>query len=144
MDSLDLAIHQTAHSDLPLLAKQMGINEQGLRNKVCPTNTTAKLSVRELLSMMLITDDWSVLSVLAQEVGCKVVASEPMQSSSILGALLVFGKEQGDVSASIQSALSDGRISVREHGCINKEIEEAINALHLLKKSVQNQAGSLL
>jgi len=94
MDSLDFAIHKMAHVDLPALAKTMGLNEQSLRNKVCPTNEIAKVSVQELRSMMLITKDIQPLRVLADDFGLQLVG-QTVQSASVFDALLNFSKEQG-------------------------------------------------
>lgn len=140
MDGLDLAIHQTAHVDLPALAKSMGLNEQSLRNKVCPTNEVAKLSVQEWRSMMLITNDVQSLRVLAGDFGLQLAARE-MQAVSVFEALLCFNKEQGEVASSIQSAFQDDHLSARECAAVRREIEDARNALDVLEQSIQRQVG---
>lgn len=140
MDSLDSAIHEMAHKKLPALAKTMGINEQSLRNKVCPTNDLAKLSVQEWRSMMLITKDIESLRVFASDFDLKLVGNE-VQTSTIFDALLSVNKELGDVSTSIQIALADNHLSERECATTRQEIEEARQALDVLEKSVQQQAG---
>ena len=140
MDSLDLAIHKMAHVNLPWLAKTMGMNEQSLRNKVCPTNEISKVSVQELRSMMLITEDVQALRVLAHDLGYQLVGKE-METTSVLDALLNFNKEQGDVSASIQVAFADNFFSEREYCEVENEIQQAKRALDVLLQSVQVKKG---
>ncbi len=139
MDSLDLAIHSTAHGagngGLPLLAKQMGIGEQSLRNKVGPTNEVAKLSVQEARSMMMITGDRGVLDVLAHDLGYKVVAID-VEQANVLDAMLKVVKEQGDVAAKIIEAMTDGKITPRERHDVERELSEASSALEVLRKAV--------
>ena len=72
MDQLDIAVHQTAHDapgGLPNLAKCMGINEQVFRNKVNPHCDTHHLNVREMVAMMLLTNDTQIMDALAIEFG---------------------------------------------------------------------------
>lgn len=140
MDSLDLAIHTMAHADLPALAKTMGANEQSLRNKVSPTNEVAKVSVQELRSMMLITQDLQPLRVLANDFGLKLVGTD-IPTVSVFDALLIVGKEQGDVASRVQEAFQDNFISTKEYCDVEKEVEEAKNALDTLLKAVRLQKG---
>lgn len=140
MDSLDLAIHKMAHVDLPWLAKTMGLNEQSLRNKVCPTNEIAKVSVQELRSMMLITQDVQALRVLAHDLGFQLIGHE-VKSISVFDALLNFSKEQGDIAASIQVAFADNFFSEREYCDVEKEIQQAKHALDVLLQSILMKKG---
>lgn len=140
MDSLDSAIHTTAHKDLPTLAKMMGLNEQSFRNKVSPTNEIAKLSVQEFRSMMLITQDVQPLRVLADDLGLKLVGHE-VEASTVFDALLNFSKEQGDVAASIQLAFADNFFSEREYCAVENEIQQVKVALDVLLKSLQMKKG---
>ena len=140
MDGLDLAIHHTAHVDLPALAKSMGLNEQSLRNKVCPTNEIAKLSVQEWRSMMLVTGDVQSLRVMAADLGMQLVGKS-VNATSVFNALLSFNKEQGDVAASIQLAFQDNYLSERECAEVRKEINEARHALNVLEESIVKQVG---
>ena len=140
MDSLDLAIHKMAHVDLPALAKTMGLNEQSLRNKVCPTNELAKVSVQELRSMMLITQDIQALRVLVADFGLQLVGHD-VKTASVFDALLNFSKEQGDVSASIQVAFADNFFSEREYCEVENEIQQAKHALDVLLQSVLMKKG---
>lgn len=136
MDKLEFAMHETAHKDLPLLAKKMGMNEQSLRNKVSPTNEHAKFSVQEWRSMMMITSDFRSLEVLAEQLGFHVKTKEQAQCSTILSSLLMFNKEQGDIASAIFDALEDGKITPREKVNIENEIRDAQKALDIVKASV--------
>lgn len=140
MDSLDLAIHKMAHVDLPALAKTMGANEQSLRNKVSPTNELAKVSVQELRSMMLITQDLQPLRVFANDFGMQLISAD-VQTISVFDALVSVSKEQGDVASRIQQAFADNFISTREFCEIEQEVAEAKSALDTLLQAVKTQKG---
>ena len=140
VDSLDLAIHKMAHKNLPALAKAMGANEQSLRNKVSPTNEIAKVSVQELRSMILITQDLQPLRVLANDFGLKLVGAE-IQTMSVFDALLSMSKEHGDVASRVQAAFQDNFISTKEYCDVEKEVNEAKVALDTLLKALGLQIG---
>ncbi|BBE51161.1 Phage regulatory protein CII [Ferriphaselus amnicola] len=132
MDALDLAIHGTAHEangGLPALARQMGVGEQVLRNKVCPTSDTHKLNLREALAMMLLTHDTRILECLARELDCTVQPNRFPGARGIVDAVLHSDVEHGDVARSVMSAISDGKLTEAERAECQAQIAEAIQSL---------------
>lgn len=141
MDQLDIAIHQTAHDapgGLEALARTMGLGAQVLRNKVCPTTDTHKLSLREAVAMMDATGDDRILHVIADMRGYSLERRALPDAASIVQAVLSAGSEQGDVSKAIQEALADGKLTEREKAKIAQEIREAQRTLDALNSTVQH------
>lgn len=146
MDQLDIAIHQTAHDaqgGLSALARAIGVGEQVLRNKVCPTSDTHKLSLREAVAIMDATDDDRILSVLADLRGYTLTRKTLPDSTSIVAAVLLSDSEHGDVSREIQAALSDGKLTEHERAAITKQIHEAQAALDVLASTVLHAPTNL-
>jgi len=141
MDQLDIAVHQTAHDapgGLPALARRIGVREQVLRNKVCPTTESFHLNPREALAMMDATDDDRILAVLAEMRGYMLERKQLPDAESIVAAVLSADAEHGDVSREIQAALADGKITETERAAIAKQIHDAHQALDRLNSTVQH------
>lgn len=139
MDQLDIAIHQTAHDahgGLDALARKIGMGAQVLRNKVCPTTDTHKLSLREAVAMMDATDDDRILSVLADLRGYVLERKALPDAQSIVAAVLSADAEHGDVSRAIHDALSDGKLTEQEKAAISRQIREAQQTLDALNSTV--------
>lgn len=141
MNKLEMAIHKTTHDfGVPRLAKMMALSEQSLRNKLCPTNTVAKLSVVEFDAVLAITGDLTPLHVLANSHDVKLV---PManQAQDVSQAMMLVMAEVGDVARLVPEILSDGLITARESSTTAIEIRQAIDALNVLLASVESVQG---
>jgi len=141
MDQLDIAIHQTAHGkhgDLADLARKMGMHAQVLRNKVCPTTDTHKLSLREAVAMMDATGNDSILEVMAEMRGYTLERKALPDAASIVQAVLSADAEHGDISREIQAALADGKLTEHEKAAISRQIREAQQTLDALNSTVQH------
>lgn len=139
MDQLDLAIHSTAHTaagGLPKLANKLGIGETVFRSKCNPNTETHKLSLREAMAMMLLTDDVRILEVMADQLGYKLEPVETCAADSVLDAVLLLGSSVGEVNRTIQEALADNRISARELADIRNRSSEAMAELRALVATV--------
>lgn len=139
MDQIDIAVHETSRNfpgGLPALARALGMHEQVLRSKCCPTTDTHKLSLREALAMMLQTGDISILVAMADELGCTVARKGDMPQIHLIEAILRVDAEHGDVSRALSDALSDGHLNERERANILKEIGHTQDALERLRSSV--------
>jgi hypothetical protein len=139
MDQLDIAIHGTAHDapgGLPALARRMGVHEQVLRNKVCPTTDSHKLNLREAVAMMDLSNDDRILEVLAELRGYTLSRKELPDAASIVEAVLSTNTEQGDVSRAIRDAISDGKITEQERSAITAQIHKAHASLDVLNSTV--------
>jgi hypothetical protein len=146
MDQLDIAIHKTAHDTsggLSALARAMGIGEQVLRNKVCPTTDTHKLNLREALAMMDMSGDDQILRVLAELRGYTLAKKSLPDAGSIVSAVLRMNSEQGDVSTEIQNSIADFKLTEDERAEICKQIHDAHEALDVLKSTVLHAPVSL-
>lgn len=139
LDQLDIAIHETAHrapGGLSKLARMIGVREQVLRNKVCPTTDSHKLTLREALAMMEATDDDRILHALAEVRSYTLRRRMLPDAPSIVAAVLASDAEHGDVSRAIQEAIGDGKLTEAEKAAIGQQILKAQQALDALKSTV--------
>ena len=139
MDQLDIAIHQTAleaKGGIGGVARSLGIGEQVFRNKVCPTTETHKLSLREALAMMEATNDDRILIVLAEMRGYTLERKKLPDTKSIISAVLAADAEHGDVAQRIREALADDKLTEGEKAKITNEINEAQQALEVLRSTI--------
>ncbi|ADZ91073.1 hypothetical protein GV054_09020 [Marinomonas mediterranea] len=136
MDHIDQAIYDTVHdSDMPPkeIARRLGSNYQVMINKANPQNETHRLTLRESVAIQLLTGNHAIYRAMGLELSIK---AEESKSLSILECVLNAGKEHGDVLSTIQKALADGRLTLREQEQCQREITEAIEALMALRKAV--------
>ena len=136
MDHLDMAVYDIVHnSELPAkaIASRIGTNHQVLINKANPQCETHKLTLREAISIQLITGRSNILRAMQTELG---IAKDESPKESLLEALLVASGEHGDVVNCIKDALADGRFTPREREQCQQEIDEAISALTRLRQRV--------
>jgi len=141
MDQLDIAIHQTAHSakgGLEGLARMMGTGAQVLRNKVCPSNDTHKLTIREAVAMMDATDDDSILRVIAEMRGYTLERKALPDAPSIIDAVLNADAEHGAIAHQIREAIADGKLTEAERAAITNQIKRANDTLDALRSTVTN------
>ena len=141
MDQLDIAIHSTAHDapgGLPALARTMGMHDQVLRNKVCPTTDSHKLNLREAVAMMDITNDDRILFVLAEMRGYVLERKALPDAKSIVSAVLDSAAEHGDVSRAISEAIADHKLTEAEKANIAQHIRKTQRTLDVLNSTVQH------
>lgn len=140
MDQLDIAVHQTAHDapgGLNTLARSIGVGEQVLRNKVCPTTDTHKLNLREAVAIMDATNDDRILEVLADWRGYTLARKALPDAKSIVSAVLADAAKHGDVANEIEQALADGKLTEIEKASISRRISEAHTSLDVLNSTLQ-------
>ena len=143
MDSLDQAIYDIVHnSDITPkgLADRLGMTHQVLLNKANSNCDTHKMTVREAHAIQLITGNHAVVSAMQTELNLQERKTAP---ASVLASVLNAGKEHGDVLASIQASLEDGKLTEAEKSEIFKEIDETEAALKLLRESVMSHGKDL-
>jgi hypothetical protein len=140
MDQLDIAIHQTgleAHGGIEALARRLGIGAQVLRNKLCPTTDTHKLTLRESMSMMDATGDCRILVVMNEMLGYEAPVRKKLpDAQSIVQAVLGSDVEHGDTMRTIQHAISDGKITEKEKADIIHHIERERERLEVLQSTM--------
>lgn len=136
MDHIDQAIYDTVHGSTKT-AKQisslMAMSHQVLINKANPQNETHKITLREAVTIQLITGNQSIYRAMGTELALN---EEGFQPVGIMESALKAGKEHGDVISSIYEALEDGKMTMREQEKCQREITEAIDALMQLRESV--------
>ena len=140
MDQLDIAIHSTAHDapgGLPALARTMGMHDQVLRNKVCPTTDSHKLNLREAVAMMDITNDDRILFVLAEMRGYVLDRKALPDAKCIVTAVLAVNSQHGDVSRAISEGIADHKLTETEKANIAQHIRRAQQTLDELNATVQ-------
>ncbi|MFT7558530.1 MAG: hypothetical protein ACI93R_000425 [Flavobacteriales bacterium] len=139
MDNLDLTVYETAHKaqgGLSKLAQHMKLSAQILTNKVNYNNDQNKLSLREAVLMMEKTKNPSILEEIARNLNFKVVPKESISDKSLLSAIVNVSADHGKVHQTIEAAFSDKAISSREFLKITNEINDAIDALHVLLATI--------
>ena len=144
MDQLELAVHNTAHEapgGLAGMARDIGVGEQVLRNKVNPYQDTHRLSLLEALAMMRRGGDLRILDALAAQLGRTINHPLPRSAKALLLEMLAADAEHGDVTRKVADALADNKVTQREVGEIRKEISEARAELDLLEQAIINEAG---
>ena len=143
MDKLDLIIYETAHNSsysLAELAEKMGVGQQVLINKVNYNNETNKLSLKEAVSMMQVTEDVSILKGLAWEFGYKLTPVDQTPEMSLLSAIVNVSADHGKVHQTIEAAFLDKKITPRELRQITEEINNAIEAYHTLQSTIEQNS----
>ncbi len=146
MDLLDQAVYDTAHrakGGLSRLAGSMNLSHQVLINKVNFNNEQNKLSLREAISMMGLTQDHSVLEETARMLGFKVEPLNAKPDKSLLSAIVNAGADHGQVHQTIEAAVLDQKINSRELRLISKEVDDAIDALHVLRATIEKERDNL-
>ncbi|SMF35675.1 Phage regulatory protein CII (CP76) [Alteromonadaceae bacterium Bs31] len=141
IDKLDLLVHETAHDaegGLAKLAEAMDLGQQVLINKVNYNNEKNKLSLKEALTMMEATGNVSILEELAWRLGHKLTASKAKPEESLLSAIVNASADHGKVHQTIEEAFIDKKITTRELKNVTQEINDAVEALHSLLRTIED------
>ncbi len=136
MDQLDQSIHDIVHrSELTAkqIADRLGMSHQTLINKANPNAEFHRMTVREAFSIQLLTGNHALVKAMQLELDVHVRQEQP---ASILECALNSAKEHGDVVGAVHAALADGRLTQREKADVFREIDEAVQALLILRESV--------
>lgn len=124
-------------NDAKTLAAKMGVPHVSLLQRANPDNDAHRLTVEHLFGILLHTSDVRPLAALADEFGYDLVARERPQPKPLLAALAHLAAESGDVKRLIYDATIDNHISQHEKAQGDKAIQEAIDALLVLRESVK-------
>lgn len=139
MDQIDIAVHGVVHSSpdsAKQIASKLGMSYQVLVNKVNPNNETHKLTLREVVAIMLITDDVRILKAMGSELGCSVERRSDCPARDVMEAALNASIEHNDVQQAILKGMQDKRLSEREKAGILLQVHEAREALDHVERSV--------
>lgn len=119
------------------LAGKMGVPHVSLLQRANPDNDAHHLTVEHLFGILLHTGDMRPLAALANEFGFDLVSRERPAPKPLLAALGNLSAECGDVGRLIFDATADNHISQHEKAQGEKAIQEAIEALHVLRESLR-------
>ena len=140
IDPLDGAVYDAAHDyqdpktnerGVAPLARRLNMNAGTLQNKVNPNCDTHFPTWREVAALMLVSGDYRPLYAMAAACHHAVYPLLDMASvndEQLLHAVLKLSREGGDVSAAIDQALRDGRITAAEYVRISGEMDEMLRA----------------
>lgn len=140
------AFHQTVHSypgGCESLGPRLGMSAAVLRNKANIHCTTNHPSLADVDRVIGITANYSVLHALAanhSHVCIPVDADVAPSDLAVLELVTAVWRTHGDVGATVDAALADGRIEAREVSRIRDAIYNHIAGLqHMLKRIEQLQ-----
>lgn len=129
------AAYHTAHDfpgGVPALAQRMAMSANTLAHKVGLNNTTHHLTLREATTMQEVTGDVRMLHAMADALGYTCVSLHCDGQGATLERVMVMAKEFGDVLASVNTAVADGRVTPNEmHECERQaaELTAALNGV---------------
>lgn len=119
------------------LAALMSMPPVSLLQRTNPNDDGHWLNVKHLYALLLHTADLRPLHALANEFECDVVLRKRPEPKPLMAALCHLTAECGDVGRLIFDATSDNHISQHEKAQGDKAIQEAIDALHVLRESLK-------
>ncbi|MNY37662.1 Phage regulatory protein CII (CP76) [compost metagenome] len=119
------------------LAAKMGVAHVSLLQRANPDNDAHHLTIEHLFGILLHTGDMRPLVALADQFGFDLAAREKPAAKPLMVALGQLSAECGDVGRLIFDAAEDNHISQHEKAQGDKAIQEAIDALHVLRESLK-------
>lgn len=141
MEQFERALHREVKAEGgTALAKRMGVNETRLLDCANPNRENHRMSLEmfgQVLTHLPEPGRLSVLSALADEFECDVVPRARPQPKALLLALAQLAAESGDVKRLIVDFMEDGHVSQHEKAQGDKAIQEAIDALLVLRESLK-------
>ncbi|WP_330208906.1 phage regulatory CII family protein [Pseudomonas sp. Z13] len=141
MEEFERTLHREVKSGGgTALAKRMGVNETTLLDCANPNRASHKMNIQMfgmVLTHLAVDSRLSVLGALANEFECDVVLRKRPEPKPLLQALAHLAAESGDVKRLIFDATADNHISQHEKAQGDKAIQEAIDALHVLRESLK-------
>jgi len=138
MDKFLRACHDAVKdNEAKSLSAKMGVPHVSLLQRANPDNDAHHLTIEHLYGILLHTGDKGPLAALANEFGFDLVERERPAAKPLMVALCHLTAECGDVGRLIFDAASDNHISQHEKAQGDKAIQEAIDALHVLRESLK-------
>ena len=108
-----------------------------LAQKANPDYDSHNMNVAELDRIMAFTRDFGPLAAWADRFGFDLVSRERPAAKPLMTALCHLTAECGDVGRLIFDATADNHISQHEKAQGDKAIQEAIDALQVLRESLK-------
>jgi hypothetical protein len=108
-----------------------------LSQKANPDYESHNMNVEELHRIMKFTKDFRPLIAWADSFGFDLVVRKRPEPKPLLVSLGLVSAEYGDTARFVIDALADNFVSRSEKGQGDKAIQEAIDALHVLRESLK-------
>jgi Phage regulatory protein CII (CP76). len=140
MDHIDSAIYDTVHNSglaPKQLAELMGMSHQVLLNKANPQCEANKFSVHELMALQRHALSTRIVEAMCLELGFNALGPVKAKAESLMDAMLTVVAECGDVSRAVHDSLEDGKLTNRERNEMQREINEAIDALMSMRLAIK-------
>lgn len=140
MDHIDSAIYDTVHNSglaPKQLAELLGMSHQVLLNKANPQCEANKFSIHELMAVQRHTQTYRIAEAMCLELGVNVVGPAKEKAASLMEAMLTVVSECGDVARAVHDSLADGKLTDRERNEMQREINEAIDALMSMRLAIK-------
>jgi len=138
---LNQIIHDTAYAysgGLERLADLLEIKTQVFRNKINQNNEQNKINIYEAIKLMVVTEDTRLLDEVAWIMGYEVNKLKLENTDNLLAAIVNTSADHGKVHLTIEEAVLDKVINDQEMEEISTEINDAIDALQALHKTIEN------
>jgi hypothetical protein len=147
MNQVKLAIWSTAHEykdgkngAFRELSALMGMSEQVMRNKACPTSENSYFSPEQLLNLQNITDDYRINNAM-RLTEKRAGATE----RGVTESLLHITSELGSMAHIIAEAEADNKYTEREKADCISQLNRIERACEHLKLAIhQQEAGKLV
>jgi hypothetical protein len=141
MEHFERTLHREVKADGgTALAKRMGVNETRLLDCANPNREAHRMNLEmfgQVLTHLCVDGRLRVLAALADGFECDVVSRKRPAAMPLLSALASLAAESGDVSRLIFDAAADNHLSQHEKAQGDKAIQEAIDALQVLRESLK-------
>lgn len=139
------AAHRIGHEypgGVPALAHRMGKNPTVLNSKLNPNNSTHHLTLEEADLMQHLSGRTDILEAMAAGLGY-VVTNKPgtVEGCDIPAATRRSMVEFGDWMREIDTALSDGRVTLNEVRAIERELVQMIGRAQELTACLSSMTG---
>lgn len=146
--SLEMALKAAIYTSeeqsiISRIAEKNGWNITTLRNSLCPTTQTHKANIYHLEAVLSETKDFRIMDSLCAIHGNAAwfelpQVFEDLDHASYITKIGELAQEQGHLSQSIATAISDGRITQHEHDEIYKEVFDLFRVAATLLAMVKN------
>ena len=147
MNAFD-AFYHTVHSypgGASSLAPRMGMSPDVLRNKADVKKEHHKPNLQDVISVMDLTGDLSILRALAADQGLLLVkASEAGKHEcdmSVLEQVTGLMVEQGKFASEIYTSLADGSLTDKEMAAIEEAGRQFMTAIAEVKQRMKGMVG---
>lgn len=147
---LSLALRSAVYSNdeqslISYIAEKNCWNITTFRNSLCPTTTTHKANIYHLEAVLAETQDSGIMDSICAIHGNAAwfelpLITEDLNHAEYITQIGKLATEQGELTQSIATAISDGNISKNEHDLIFQEVLDLIRVASTLLTMVKNHS----